>query len=66
MAEKNVGTCPVCGEEVDMDDVEAMKEHMNRQDEGHKKHLQRAEVKMFVSQACSAGILREVKRGQEG
>ena len=42
--EKNIGTCPACGEKVDMNDIKAMKAHMEIDDELHKKHLKRAEV----------------------
>lgn len=58
---KNIGTCPVCGIEIDMDDPEQIK-HMFTDDEAHREQLKKAKTDMLFTQMCSTGLMRPVKR----
>jgi uncharacterized Zn finger protein (UPF0148 family) len=46
----NKQECPVCGEKVDIDDAEAVRAHMNIDDEAHRAHKEVARKNMKVAQ----------------
>ena len=57
----NLVKCPVCEEEIDLDDKEKAIEHIGK-DQAHKDHAAEAATAGFLKMACDSGIMKEVKR----
>ena len=51
--------CPVCGEEVDLDDTEKAVAHMSK-DEAHKNHLDKARINHLMEMFTRSGIIRKI------
>jgi hypothetical protein len=57
----NLVKCPVCEEEVDLDDKKKALEHIGK-DQAHKDHAASSTAAGFLRMACDSGIMREVRR----